>query len=168
MASQQHSQLRTWFSLKRYALIDRFGHFAYFIQFGIVGGLGAAVNLIILSFCQYLGMSLEFSVGTAIFISMLHNFFLNRFITFRYAKNETFWPQFFGFILASSLGAFVNYVVTMNLVKQVAFFEKVPQLAALGGILAGMIFNFGLNRFWIFREKKEEPAEEKKHIASKS
>ncbi|PIR23521.1 MAG: hypothetical protein COV44_02385 [Deltaproteobacteria bacterium CG11_big_fil_rev_8_21_14_0_20_45_16] len=141
-------KLRRW----KAQLNQRYGHLSFFIQFGIVGFTGTIVNVAVLSFFQWLGVSLSIAVGAGIYVSMTTNFILNRWITFSYAKAKNLWRQYLGFVLASSLGALINYGAAMYLIVSFPFMEKWPQLAAVGGVLAGMFFNFLANRFWVFRE----------------
>jgi len=140
--------LRLW----KAQLNQRYGHLSFFIQFGIVGFIGTIVNVAVLSLFQWLGVSISVAVGAGIFVSMTTNFILNRWITFSYAKATNLWRQYMGFVLASSVGALINYAAAMYLIVSFSFMERWPQLAAVGGVLAGMFFNFVANRFWVFRD----------------
>ena len=131
----------------------RFGNWSFFVQFGIVGFSGTIVNLAVLSVLNIFGVYLPISIATAILVSMTSNFFLNRIITFSYAKAEGLSKQFGQFVLASSFGTLVNYAVTLTLASQFPLFSRWPQLAAVVGILAGMCFNFFSSRYWVFRQK---------------
>lgn len=130
----------------------KFGNWSYFAQFGLVGLSGSLVNLIFLSIFDLAGMRLDWAVGLSIWISMTTNFFLNRLITFSYAKESNAWSQYFGFVLSCSMGAIVNYFVTLQLIAKFDWMASFPQIAAIGGILAGMLINYFTNRYWVFRQ----------------
>lgn len=133
---------------------ERFGNLSFFVQFGLVGFSGTVVNIGVLTGFKWLGFSLPVSVAAGIGVSMTTNFLLNRFITFNYARDKNIFKQYFSFVLSSLAGAVINYLVTLQLVALSSFLERVPQIAAVGGILAGMIFNFLANRFWVFRQDR--------------
>ena len=65
--------------------------------------------------------------------------------------NASLWKQFIGFIGACSIGAIANYLTTIGVYELLPGGLKIPQLAALAGIAVGMIFNFLINRFIVFR-----------------
>ncbi len=89
----------------------------------------------------------------AIGVAMVWNFVLNRRFSFSYAREQSIVAQFIGFALACSIGALVNYAVTLRL------WEVMPyrQLAAVIGVVAGTAFNFVASRFVIFRTKHVKP-----------
>jgi len=128
----------------------KYGNLSFFLQFGLVGLSGTFVNLISLTLLMMLGVSLHWAVGLAIWVSMTTNFALNRFITFNYATEAKLWRQYLGFAAASSVGALVNYFVTIQLTQHFALMKTIPQLAAVCGILAGMFINFLSNRYLVF------------------
>lgn len=141
--------LRIW----RRAANQRFGNLSYFFQFGLVGASGTLVNLSVLTLLQFLGLSLPVSVGLAIYVSMTTNFVLNRWVTFSYAREGHLGRQYFGYLLSSSFGAVVNYAVTLALVNSFELFLQYPQIAAVGGVLSGMVLNFFANRYFVFSSK---------------
>jgi dolichol-phosphate mannosyltransferase len=79
----------------------------------------------------------------------LWNFALNRRFSFGYARQGSVAVQFFGFVLACSLGAAVNFGVTIAVWD--AFRHK--QVAAAVGVLAGTAFNFVASRWLVFRQR---------------
>ncbi len=80
-------------------------------------------------------------------------FMLNRRFSFSYARDRSIVRQFFGFVAACSVGALVNYFTTMNLWHIL----PVKQFAAVGGVVAGTLFNFAAARFVVFRAKHVRP-----------
>lgn len=129
----------------------KYGNWSFFAQFGLVGLSGTFVNLLFLTIFDLVGVPISWAVGFAIWISMTTNFVLNRLITFNYAKGSGLWRQYFGFVLSCGLGAIVNYYVTIELIEKFIWMYDFPQVAAVVGILAGMLINYFTNRYWVFR-----------------
>ena len=127
----------------------RFGNWSHLAQFLVVGATGLVVNLSVLTLLLAQGMAEKLAVALAIAISMVWNFVLNRRFSFSYAREQSIIKQFLGFIAACSVGAVVNYATT------VALWSLVPRrpLAAVIGVMAGTLFNFGASRFVVFRAK---------------
>ena len=113
-----------------------------------MGASGLFVNLAILTGLDAAGIRKQLAVALAIAGSMVGNFALNRRFSFSYARGGSIVRQFVGFVLACSVGAVVNYAVTMGV------WEAVPlhQLAAAIGVAAGTAFNFVASRFLVFRK----------------
>ncbi len=127
----------------------RYGTWSHLAQFLVVGASGLVVNLLALTLLLKLQVAERGAVAVAILLSMVWNFGLNRRFSFSYARGQSIVRQFFGFIAACSIGAFVNYFTTM------AMWQALPykQLAATIGVLAGTFFNFAASRFVVFRSK---------------
>jgi dolichol-phosphate mannosyltransferase len=92
---------------------------------------------------------MKWAVMLAIATSMLTNFFLNRRFSFADAREQSMWRQLVAFISACSIGAVVNYWVTIGTNQ----YTPLPQIAALLGVIAGTGFNFLASRYWVFRLK---------------
>ncbi|AQQ08900.1 Undecaprenyl-phosphate 4-deoxy-4-formamido-L-arabinose transferase [Sedimentisphaera cyanobacteriorum] len=130
----------------------KYGDLAKFFQFCIVGATGAVVDLssynIFMSF-----MPIEIARIIAIIIAMTWNFEMNRRFTFSYGKHRHWLKQYFGFVCCCSIGAVVNWSVSMSLSRNFEFWSEQLTLAAAAGILCGTVFNFLLNRFWVYKKK---------------
>jgi dolichol-phosphate mannosyltransferase len=135
--------------------IYKYGTWSHFAQFLVVGGLGAVVNLAVLTLLVSLGLRVNRAIAAAIAISMVFNFLLNRRFTFAYARNGSIVRQFMGFVAACSLGALLNYFAAATLVAE--FPGLYPQIAALIGIVAGTGVNFLINRFAVFKGPQCRP-----------
>ncbi len=129
----------------------RYGTWTHMVQFFVVGGIGAVVNLTALTILLAVGIGFFIASPIAIALSMVGNFLLNRRFTFSYARKGSWWRQFVGFMSACSIGAAINYAAAAGM--KVSFPEMMPQLAACVGIVAGMGFNFLASRFLVFRAK---------------
>ena len=144
-------QLRYIQHLRR-LFVFKYGNWAHFAQFAVVGFSGTLVNLGVLTLLVELDVPLRLAVALAIFTAMLSNFVLNRRFTFSYARTASLWKQLVGFIGASSVGALVNYGVVLVLFHCWTVLEGYPQVAAIGGILCGLVFNFFASRYLVFRK----------------
>ena len=133
----------------------KFGAWSQLVQFLTVGGLGTAVNLVLLTAILRLGVSPNPAVATAIVLSMCFNFVLNRRFSFGESRKDSWLRQFVGFMTACSVGALINYAVT--LVFMGGRFAFRPQLAALVGIAAATAFNFVASRYLVFRSSHIRP-----------
>jgi dolichol-phosphate mannosyltransferase len=129
--------------------IYKYGTWSHLIQFLVVGLSGLVVNLGSLTVLLHMRVAEKQAVATAIIISMIWNFILNRRFSFSYARKESIVAQFLGFVAACSVGAVVNYFMTTGLWEVI----RLKQVAALIGVLAGTFFNFVASRFVIFRSK---------------
>lgn len=133
--------------------LHRFANAMYLIQFLMVGASGVVVNLTVLSLLKVAGLSDAMALAGGIGVSVVTNFLLNRRFTFSYAKHGPILRQFAGFLGASAVGAVVSFTVSLFLRGQIL--AEAPfglQLAALGGIAVGMIFNYLGNRYLVFRK----------------
>ena len=133
----------------------KFGGWSQLVQFLTVGGLGTVVNLALLTLFLYLSMPPRPAVALAIVLSMVFNFVLNRRFSFGESRKQSWLRQFIGFMSACSVGALINYAVTLLLMGKT--FQLRPQLAALVGIVAATAFNFIASRYLVFRSSHIRP-----------
>ncbi len=150
-------QWRYLLHLRRLAMF-KYDHLSHFAHFSLVGFLGTGVNLAALTALDLAGVPLRLSVALAIFIAMVFNYFLNRWITFGEDRHGPVWRQLPAFIAACSLGAVVNYAVTLSVIAAWPLARRFPQIAAVFGILAGLTFNYLASRFWVFRLRGRKAA----------
>ena len=129
--------------------IYKYGIWSHLAQFLLVGVSGLIINLVALTAFIRMNIPEKSAVALAIVVSMLWNFVLNRRFSFSYARDRSFVRQFFGFVAACSVGAVVNYFVTVGLWNTIRY----KQLAAIIGVISGTAFNFAASRFVIFRTK---------------
>jgi dolichol-phosphate mannosyltransferase len=133
----------------------KFGAWSQLVQFLTVGGLGTVVNLLLLTAVLRIGISPKPAVATAIVLSMGFNFVLNRRFSFGESRRDSWIKQFVGFMTACSVGALINYAITLLFMGE--SFALAPQLAALVGIAAATAFNFVASRYLVFRSSHIRP-----------
>jgi dolichol-phosphate mannosyltransferase len=136
------------------------GSLARPIQFGAVGGTGTVVDLCVFSLLLYFGMFLSVARALAILVAMTWNFYLNRRLTFSYARNGSALHQYLLFCASCSLGALISWSVSVTLGSQLAYFGGHPRQAALAGIACGLASNFFLSSKVVFRIKSRPRAAE--------
>lgn len=143
-------QLRYIQHLRR-LFIHRYPNWAHLLQFLVVGGTGVFVNLILLTALLWMKTPLKPAIAVAIALSMLFNFALNRRFSFSYARQGSLVGQLAGYVAACSIGAAINYIVT---VRSLAMWPGIwPQAAALAGIVAGTGVNFAFCRLLVFSKR---------------
>lgn len=134
--------------------LHRFANIMYLAQFMVVGASGVVVNLGVLSGLSLAGAADSLALAGGIAVSVGTNFLLNRRFTFSYARDRPMLLQFLGFVGASAVGMAVNYAVALYLNTYVLGDGALSlQLSALGGIAAGMLFNFLGSRYLVFRKR---------------
>jgi putative flippase GtrA len=128
-----------------------------FIKFGLTGVLGTVTNLLIF----FLGADLlkihEIPVSIFCFIvAGTQNYFINHIWSFKeYTGGEKIrfrkWLQF----LSGSLAGLLLNILVMKLVLYL-FNPPYKFIAQAMGIAAGMVVNFIISKFFVFRKKNEE------------
>lgn len=131
----------------------RFGVWAFLAQFILIGATGLALDLTWFSLFLTV-MPLAMARGFAIWIAMTWNFWLNRLITFSFARTESWWRQYMSFCAGCSLGALINWSTTLSLIRYSELFQNQKSLAAAVGVIAGTFFNFALCKVLVFRKPK--------------
>ncbi len=133
-----------------------FGRFVpvRFLMFLIVGGLGVFVHFGVLTLLlKGLGSEFEIAQTGATVAAMTFNFFLNNLLTYRDRRLRGFWRVSGGlvsFYAVCSLGAVANVGVAT-----VAFKEEFDwRLAALAGIVVGVVWNYAATSLFTWKQKK--------------
>jgi len=121
----------------------------HLIKFGLIGTSGIFVNMGLFFFFNQIGLYYTISSIIAIEVSIISNFFLNYFWTWRDKKDSNrFYIRFFRFYLIALLAGIINYSVLVFLVSSLEFNKYLSNLIGIG---FGFIINFSLNHFWNFR-----------------
>jgi dolichol-phosphate mannosyltransferase len=124
-----------------------------FVLFAMVGALGVAVHLLILSaLLRFAGLSFATGQAVTTFIVMILNFVLNNSVTYRdrRLRGWRFWSGLITFCLACGLGVAANVAIASE-----AFRRGVPWvLAALTGLLFTAVWNFGVTSMTTWRQQR--------------
>lgn len=128
----------------------KLGRAAKPVMFGVVGLTGVVVDLtaftLLLETLPFGGAR-----AVAIWLAMTSNFWLNRRITFSYARRESLVRQYGLFVISCLAGALVNWAVSMEVRSSSGIFAEVPLLSAVCGVGAGALVNYLLAERIAFR-----------------
>lgn len=113
------------------------------IKFTIVGTIGFFTDaLILLLFVEKFLFSIELSRIFSFLFAVFVTWLINRSYTFTKTKKYSKKKEYFYYLLIQSLGACINYLVFIFLVKNNLFFEKNFVFALAIASLLAMFFNF--------------------------
>jgi len=129
----------------------RFERSKTFLRFSVVGASGVVVNLV--SFTKFMDMGLSKFIASplAIELSIITNFLLNNFWTFRSRDNDDkihIRGLKFNVVSFASLG--VSYATFLALSRIDP--NGIPQLHQAAGIVPATLINYFLNSYWTFKE----------------
>ena len=130
----------------------QFGWFSKFVQFCAVGGTGVVVDLSTYAGLLAAALPVPPARALAIWVAMTWNFWLNRHITFSHSRHRHLGGQYLAFTASCSIGAAVNWAVSMGLLHT-AWFDGHRLSAALAGIIAGTGVNFYISFHHVFKHK---------------
>ena len=121
-----------------------------FVAFALVGGIGVGVHVAVLG-VLFKGARMEFVVAEtcATLVAMTSNFALNNELTYRDMRLRGLgWLRgWFSFSLACSVGTVANVGIAAYLFASHATWL----LAALGGILVGVVWNYAVTAVYTWR-----------------
>jgi putative flippase GtrA len=122
------------------------------VRFGVVGGVGFAVNLAVYAVCvRALGIDYHVAAVAAWLVAVMNNFVLNRHWTFDAGGGRA------GFqavrFVAVSLVAFGFSLILLTLLVESVGVSKVPAQAL--AVAASTPLNFLGNKLWSFRAESE-------------
>jgi len=112
-----------------------------FVLFALVGGLGLAVHLAVLSVMIAAGVPFMAGQGTALGAAIMFNYVLNNEFTYRdrRLKGLAFWAGMVGFAVICSIGAVANIGVANLAIEETSSWS----IAGVAGAIVGAVFNFG-------------------------
>jgi dolichol-phosphate mannosyltransferase len=128
------------------------GRLAGPVQFALVGLSGLVVDL--LAFALFRSwLPLAPARALAIWGAMTWNYYLNRRLTFSYARSQSPWRQYVLFCGSCLAGAILNWSISVLLCVWSDWFARAPTCAALVGVAAAYVFNYLLSRRIVFRPR---------------
>jgi putative flippase GtrA len=129
--------------------IRRPANWLQLVRFGLVGGVGFAVNLAVYAlFVHPIGVDYRVASIAAWFVAVLNNFVLNRHWTFD-ARGGRAHAQAIRFLLVSAAAEAVSLILLTALVQGAGLEKVAAQAIAVAG---SMPLNFIGNKLWTFRE----------------
>jgi dolichol-phosphate mannosyltransferase len=120
------------------------------VRFGLVGGVGFAVNLAVYALCVHaLGFDYHVAAVAAWVVAVLNNFYLNRHWTFDARGGRARFQAMRFFVV--SLVAFGCSLLLLTLLVESAGLAKIPAQAL--AVAASTPLNFLGNKLWSFRRE---------------
>ncbi len=120
-------------------------------KFSLVGLSGIFVNQGTLSLVhQLMNIDVKYAGIIAIELSILSNFLLNNFWTWKKGKSRGFLLRFLKYHLVTLISGGINYIILLSLVSIGLNYL----IANLIGIGIGMIINFIINHKWTFNKQE--------------
>ena len=127
-----------------------------FLKYALVGFTGLIVsNLILLLSLKYIGLSPEKSVAASIEVSIITNFFLNNYWTFKENKLKGIWPLSRGIVTFHAIclgGAIINQAIALKF--SVNHGINLYFANALGYIIAA-VWNYAINVGITWKQNKK-------------
>lgn len=142
----------------------RFPFLAEFVQFGIVGASGFAVDLLAyLGFQALIGLGHLPARAVSFWVAATWNWAWNRALTFSHRQRTSKLVQWPSFVLTSLLGFAINVGSYYVLTNYVPYFieHRIPALVI--GVLLGFGLNFLTARLLVFLPYEQELLEEERH-----
>ena len=122
------------------------------LRFAVIGTLAFAVDTTTLYLGRgVLGLGLYSGRIVSFLVAATFTWAMNRRFTFPEARDAPMARQWLEFVSANGVGGLVNYGVYALLVTYVELVAAWPVLGVAAGSLAGLSFNFGASRGWVFR-----------------
>ena len=130
----------------------RFANTENFVKYCLVGSSGVLVNLsIYYALTRFLGINALLGYPIAIEVSILTNFVLNNFWTFKSRQTDkSMINRLLSFHLVAGVAGLINY---LSFVMMLSLLSINDLLAVLLGIGVGIIFNYSGNSLWTFRRQ---------------
>ncbi len=129
--------------------------FGRLIKFGIIGSSGVVVNnLFLWLFFKKMALPLAIASPIAIAIAIFNNFTWNDRFTWnenRELRHYTYFHRLIRYYASAALGGIINYVTLLILTHLLDWPYLLGNLAGIG---LGMISNFLLSEFWVFKNRK--------------
>lgn len=122
-----------------------------FVKFGMVGGTGFVVDSCVFLLLLFLGVPHLQARALSYWVSASNNWFLNRIFTFHDAPKVPPVGQWCQYLLMA-LGSFgLNWGTYYLLTDLSELFVQYKMLALIAGVGVGMLFNFSMANWVIFK-----------------
>jgi putative flippase GtrA len=139
-------------------------HWSRFLKFGSVGALGVVVNMVCYSFFhEVLGVEDYLARVFAIEIAVLHNFTWNFFWTWkdRGRRARAYFTRLIRYHGSTFIASYlVPLAIGWVLNHSIEGYPFANYISHLTGIIAGMLVNYLISDFWVFRTPKKTPVAE--------
>jgi putative flippase GtrA len=122
-----------------------------FVRFGLVGIGGFVIDTLVL-YAVKGELGLYGGRAVSYLAAATFTWALNRRFTFITLRPTPRFRQWLEFLAANAIGAVANYGAYSALVTWTAA-ATMPVFAVAAGSIAGLIFNFTINKVWVFADR---------------
>jgi len=124
-----------------------------FLRFAAVGVVGLFADIAALTLAlEILHLDLYSGRVFSYLIAATTTWALNRRFTFTQADQSSPFKQWVKFLGANAIGGVVNYAVYAAIVTFTVVGAAYPQIGVAAGSIAGLFFNFTVNKLWVFKK----------------
>jgi putative flippase GtrA len=124
-----------------------------FLRFAAVGVVGLFADIAALTLAlEILHLDLYSGRVFSYLIAATTTWALNRRFTFTQADQSSPFKQWVKFLGANAIGGVVNYAVYAVIVTFTVVGAAYPQIGVAAGSIAGLFFNFTVNKLWVFKK----------------
>lgn len=134
--------------------LHRFGNFAEFVHFGVVGASGFLIDISFYFLLQFFGLSHVNARALSFWPAVSWNWALNRITTFGERERRPKARQWIEFVGTSLFGFAINWGTYTYLTTNVDFFGEYKVLALITGIISASFFNFAASSLFVYSEKR--------------
>jgi len=128
-------------------------NFIEFIKYGIVGSMGALVNLFVLFILtEFFLINYIISEIFAFIIASINNYIFDKIWTFREDIRINIANKYLKFLFINIIGLFINLLILYTLVNYFNIWYIFAEIIAAG---FAFIFNYLGNKFWTFKNKSK-------------
>jgi putative flippase GtrA len=127
-----------------------------FLRFAVIGTAAFVVDASTLYAALWFGLGLYAGRVVSYLVAATFTWYGNRRITFVRSHAEGVGPaaaEWLKFLVANLGGGAVNYAIYAALIASFAMVRAYPVLGVAAGSLAGLVVNFTLSKFVVFRAR---------------
>jgi putative flippase GtrA len=127
-----------------------------FLRFAVIGTAAFVVDASTLYAALWFGLGLYAGRVVSYLVAATFTWYGNRRITFVHSRAEGVGPaaaEWLKFLVANLGGGAVNYAIYAALIASFAMVRAYPVLGVAAGSLAGLVVNFTLSKFVVFRAR---------------
>lgn len=127
-----------------------------FLRFAVIGTAAFVVDASTLYAALWFGLGFYAGRAVSYLVAATFTWYGNRRITFVHSRAEGVGPvtaEWLKFLVANLGGGAVNYAIYAVLIASFAIVRAYPVLGVAAGSLAGLVVNFSLSKFVVFRAR---------------
>jgi len=123
-----------------------------FWRFGIAGGIGFVVDVLVLYIAVALGSGVYLGRVVSFFCATFATWQVNRNFAFAAATTMSAWTEWWRYVLAVLGGGLVNYLLFSLAVTTLPPSPLLPMVSVAIGSVGGMVVNFISTKMLVFRQ----------------